>query len=208
MALLDRVRGLLRPSDGRSESKIIRDRAALVEFLQTRSADVAQTVLFGYLKNRLGSEYRDVLKAPDFAVPLSAAQLQVFLDCLADLTVFAVSYLRGDRLKDDQCRFYAELLFRQGGIATFPGNKIAISAGGDAFVKRLQTVEWQTAHQGENAFTQSPAGLVAVAPVMKGVKMLDPQIIMNSVRFRWYDVRRQMRDRMDVEALAEALNRP
>jgi len=208
MALLDRVRGLLRPSDMRFDGRAIRDRAALVEFLQTHSADVAQTVLFGFLKNRLGPRYRDFLKDPDFAGPLSTAQLQVFLDCLADLTVFAVSFLQGDRLKDDQCRFYAELLFRQSATATFSGNKKAISASGDAFVKRLQKICWQTGHLGENAFTQSPAGLVAAAPIIKGVKMLDPQIIMNSVRFRWYDVRRQMRSRMDVEALAEALNRP
>lgn len=207
MALLDRVRGLLRPSDTHFDGKVIRDRATLVEFLQVRSADVAQTVLFGYLKNRLGSQYRDVLRDPVFAAPLSTAQLQVFLDCLADLTVFAVSYLFGDRLKDDQCRFYAELLFRQGATATFPNNKTAISVSGDAFVTRLRKVDWHSAHLGENAFMQSPTGLVSAAPTIKGVKMLDPNIIMNSVRFRWYDVRRQMRDGMDVEALNDAFNR-
>ena len=110
MALLDQIKGLLRPFRVRFERQPIRDKAGLVEFLHTRSAYVAQTSLFGYLKTRMGTQYREIFQDPAFSEPLSMAQRQVFLDCLADLTVFTVSLVGSGKMDDLQSRFAAELL--------------------------------------------------------------------------------------------------
>lgn len=207
MALLDRIKDLIRSPVLDLNVKPISDRAGLVDFLHTRSSDVAQTALTGYLKTRLGQDYREYIRSPIFSEALTQAQHRMFFDCLSDLTVFSVSRLRKDRVNTDQRRFFAELLFRQAAIAALPDRKAATSVAGDTFVKRLQAVNWLTAHLGENAFVQSPSGLIAAAPDLKAAKKIDPHIVMNSVRFRWQDVRRQMQERMDTDALAEALAR-
>ncbi|MEM7057484.1 MAG: hypothetical protein AAF557_07840 [Pseudomonadota bacterium] len=205
MALLDRIRGLLRLFLVRFERQPIRDKAALVAFLRSRSAYVAQTALFGYLKTRMGTQYREIFQDPAFAQPLALAQRQVFLDCLADLTVFAVSLTEGGRLDAMACRTAAAACFTEAANAGLPEEGPEVDEAGSAFDERLLLVNWETAHIGENAFTQSPEGLVQAAPVIEGYKDLDREIVINSIRFRWHDVRRQFRDRADLEALSVAL---
>lgn len=206
MALLDEIKGLLRPFLVRFERQPIRDKAGLVDFLHTRSAYVAQTALFGYLKTRMGTQHREIFQDPDFAEPLALAQRKVFLDCLSDLTIFAVSLGTEGAAHADTCRAAAGACFREAAGAGLTGADVTDAVA--AFQRRLQGVNWQTAHQDENAFTQSPNGLMDAAPVIDGFKDLDREIVVNSMRFRWHDIRRQLRDRIDAQALGEALAIP
>lgn len=206
MALLDRIKGLLRPFLVRFERQSIKDKASLVAFLHTRSAYVAQTALFGYLKTRMGTQYREIFQDPVFAEPLAKAQRQVFLDCLADVTIFAISFAIGQRVEAVHCASVAIICFENGARAALPeGSDEIIAIAGRDFAERVRGIDWKSAAEGEAAFTQSPPGLVQAAPVIEGYKDLDKDIVMNSIRFRWTDVRRQLRDRIDAPSLAEDL---
>jgi hypothetical protein len=57
----------------------------------------------------------------------------------------------------------------------------------------------------EAAFTESPAGLVRWAPVIDELKQLDEEIVRNSVRFRWQEVRRDFARHLDARAMLGAL---
>ena len=72
-------------------------------------------------------------------------------------------------------------------------------AGFDA---RLTEIDWNVAAEREGAFTESPPGLVTCVPVIDDFKELDGEIVRNSVRFRWTDVRRQLRERVEPAAFA------
>ena len=67
---------------------------------------------------------------------------------------------------------------------------------------RLDKTDWGAATQGEAAFVDSPQGLIQAAPVIEGFKELDREIVVNSIRYRWMDVRRQARERLETAALA------
>lgn len=54
---------------------------------------------------------------------------------------------------------------------------------------------------GERPFSQSPAAMVHWAPIASNLKELDEEIVMNSVRFRWQEVRRDRRQILDAEGV-------
>ena len=58
------------------------------------------------------------------------------------------------------------------------------------------------------AFTESPAGLVRWAPVMDELKELDEEIVRNSIRFRWQEVRREFARHLDSRKLLDAMPDP
>ena len=62
--------------------------------------------------------------------------------------------------------------------------------------------DWHSAADGENAFAQSPVDLVRHAPIADELKELDVDIVVNSTRFRWRDIRTQLRERLDPAAVA------
>ena len=205
VSVIARLRGLLGTLGQRFARGPIRSREQLVEFLDSRSAYVAQTSLFGYLKTRMGTSYAKIFQDPAFAEPLATAQTQVYLDCLADLTVFAVAH-GGQGGRAEQLQNAAMQLFSAAAQSSITSADDVIAQAETAFRARLTAVDWSAASVDEAAFTQSPQGLVDAAPVIDGYKHMDREIVMNSIRFRWHDVRRQLRDRMDVAAIGQSLS--
>ena len=61
----------------------------LTEFVQTRSAYVAQTSLYGYLKNRMGIKYPEMFADETMAQSIDLAKWRTYGSCLADLAIFA-----------------------------------------------------------------------------------------------------------------------
>lgn len=178
----------------------------LAGFVETRSAYVAQTSLYGYLKTRMGTRYTELFQDDVFVVSINKAKWEVYGACLSDLTVFSVGFCGGDgRLSDEQCASLAQQMFLDVVGRAFKGEDARgpAQAVRSAFQQRLTMVDWSAAGGGENAFDQSPVELVRAAPVTEQFKTEDREIIMNSIRFRWRDVREQLRKRAAVDAVAE-----
>ena len=66
---------------------------------------------------------------------------------------------------------------------------------------RLALVDWAAVDDGEQAFSASPDALIRWAPVLDELKQLDEAIVRNSVRFRWQEVRRDLRACLDARAV-------
>ena len=189
----------------RFDSEPIIDPAALTEFVATRSAFIAQTSLYGYLKNRMGTRYTQLFQDDVYVASINRAKWQVYAACLSDLTVFSVGYCGADgRLSDQQCADFAQSLFTEVVARDFTDDdaREALDDATTAFHTRLGFVDWSKAGKGETAFTQSPGELVKAAPVTEEFKEDDREIVMNSIRFRWKNVREQLRKRGDANAVA------
>jgi hypothetical protein len=177
---------------------------SLVEFTQTRAAYVAQTSLYGYLKTRMGTRYRYVFEDPVMAKSISIAKWQVYAACLSDLSVFAAATARqGHGMRDAETTELARFCFESAIQQTFdevddPDIRESALAG---FGVRLGSTDWDNAAVGENAFRFSPAELIRWAPIADELKELDSDIVTNSIRFRWRDVREQLRKRIDGDAI-------
>ena len=188
-----------KPDDGPIESC-----PALHKFLMTRSAYIAQTSLYGYLKTRMGTRYTELFQDDNFVVSINLAKWQVCAACLSDLTVFAVGHcvIHGE-LDDVAAQQFARTTFQAALNELFcEADAIAVrDAAIPVFDSRISVTDWQTIGEGEHAFSESPDQLVACAPVSDDFKARDREIIINSIRFRWREVREHFRKRAEVEAI-------
>jgi hypothetical protein len=73
-------------------------------------------------------------------------------------------------------------------------------AGAQRVRARIALCDWSSVADDESAFSESPGALVRHAPIVDELKQLDEPIVRNSVRFRWQEVRRDLR--RDLDAIA------
>ncbi|MHA1523483.1 MAG: hypothetical protein ACTSY1_03640 [Alphaproteobacteria bacterium] len=173
---------------------------SLNEFLTTRSAYIAQTSLYGYLKTRMGTRFRVMFEDDVFSASIRAATAKIFASCLADLTVYAVAKANhGERLGQDEARALALHCFKSAlerGLADVNAPMDHPKSLAD-FDRRISLTNWERAAQGENSFAGSGTDLLLHAPVIDEFKELDREIVTNSIRFRWNDVRVQLKKRLN-----------
>ena len=182
----------------------------LAEFVQTRAAYVTQTSLYGYLKTRMGTRYRVMFEDDVFSRSINFAKWRVYASCLSDLAVFAAATVHErSGLEEEQAAELARFCFEAAVKADFPDaeDPELMAKVPQDFAARLRTTDWSTAGAGENAFEASPVDLIAWAPIADELKELDEEIVINSTRFRWRDVREQLRKRVDAAAIADEWRR-
>ena len=197
------LRKLVRIFRVRFDKSPIESVDGLIEFIHTRSAYVAQTSLYGYLKTRMGRNYVSIFKDERFAPSLNTAKWKIYAACLSDLCVYAVA--RSGTRQPEHSSELALHCHRQCVQRTFDG-PIAEAIAADAaaeFEARCGAVIWANAAIGAGAFSTSPAALADSSPVSDEFRELDREIVMNSVRFRWNDVRDQLAKRLDGDAVWE-----
>ena len=190
---------------GRKRS--VADPAALQHFLDSRASLVAQTTLYGYLRTRAGTRYPMLFENDAYVVSINHAKWQMWLACLSDLSVFAGALLArrshaGPTHAGEAVRCAVEAILQRTGTPDDSGPLFARSA--KAVRARLSRCEWHTLDDDEATFTESPEALVRHAPIIAELMALDEEIVRNSVRFRWQEVRRELRATLDADAILVA----
>ena len=177
---------------------------ALTRFLDERASFVAQTSLYGYLRTRAGMRYPELFDDDIFVASINIAKWHLWLDCLADISVFAGSRIAQHAPREllriaSMMTSVTENILARTGIPAEAGSEYQAHAG--QVRNRLMRTDWLAAGEDEAAFVASPASLVRWAPVLDELKALDEEIVLNSVRFRWQEVRRDFSQHLDVQAL-------
>lgn len=183
----------------------IRDIAGFADFVATRSALIAQKKLYGYLKERIGMGYPKMFDDEIFARSIDIAKMQVFAASLADLTVHCVAHAAAGQSLDAQERTaLARWCYAQGlaANAAQAPNETAISRWQAAFDDRVEATHWENIAAGASAFTESPKALIRWAPIDDEYKRYDREIVENSMRFAWNEIRTEFRERIDPAPLA------
>ena len=193
--------GLLRT---RRDTTPIDSVSKLEDFVATRSAYVAQKTLYGYVKARMGIRYPAMFEDARIIASLNIAKRHVFAACASDLTIFATSVALHDRPAGDDARqsmarhCYAAALRQNAGDAH---EQFSLQDCIDEFERRLALTDWAVgARQPEN-FTRSPQALFRWAPIDDKLKKFDAEIVENSIKFAWRDIREQFRKRIDADAI-------
>ena len=178
--------------------------AALELFLDTRASLVAQTTLYGYLRTRAGTRFPVLFEDDAFVVSINHAKWKMWLVCLSDIAVYsgdcsaAVPEL-APRRPAGSCG--VRPMRSWSGTGTPDDSGPLFAAGVEAVRERLGRCEWHALADDEAAFTASPEALVRHAPIIPELMVLDEEIVRNSVRFRWQEVRRELRARLDADAV-------
>ena len=188
----------------KGRKRTVADAAALQHFLDSRASLVAQTTLYGYLRTRAGLRFPVLFEDDAFVVSINHAKWQMWLACLSDIAVYAGGLL-GCRSRAGHAAAGALVQRSVDGILKRTGTPAdsgpLFAAGAQAVCERLHRCAWHTLADDETAFTASPEALVRHAPIVPELMVLDEEIVRNSVRFRWQEVRRDLRARLDAEAI-------
>ena len=176
----------------------------LLNFTQTRSSYVAQTSLYGYLKTRMGIRYPKAFEDKEMSASISLARWRVYCACVSDFSIFSAATIADVAgLGKADTKKLALHCFKNVIERTFGDSEYAYLAGEveAAFKARIKQVAWDQMAIMENAFKLSPEDLVKYAPVIDDYRERDREIVMNSIRYRWRDVREQFRKRVDASAI-------
>jgi len=201
------VRGVL---GRRRRQQPIRDPAALRAFLQTRSTYVAQMTLYGYLRTRAGARFPELFENDTFVVSINVAKWHVWLACLSDLAAYAGGMLRRQGAASPAqagavIQRLVEEILAETGTPADAGPAFGEHAG--RVRSRLALCDWEAQTDDEGPFSESPSALVQWAPVVDELKALDEQIVRNSMRFRWQEIRQQFRRAFEAQAVMAAAQR-
>ena len=189
---------------GAGRKQTISDEVALQQFLDTRASHVAQTTLYGYLRARSGTRFPILFENDAYLVSINYAKWQMWLACVSDLSVYAGGLLAlrsqapPDLVGTVVCRAVQAILDRTG---VPPDSGPAFADGVATVLERVRTREWHALSDDEAEFTASPEALVRHAPIIPELMALDEEIVRNSVRFRWQEIRRELRTTLDAEAV-------
>lgn len=179
----------------------------LIDFVQTRSSYIAQTSLFGYLKERMGTSYPKFFEDEVFVNSINAAKLRVYRACLSDLCIYAAAAVAHESSLSEAEVEQLSLHCFSSGLDYAEMDASTKAQAIEAFQSRASGTNWPQAIIGGNAFSVSPVELVAAAPVIEDFKRLDSEIVVNSISFRWRDVKEQFGKRIRPEEVRQDFRR-
>lgn len=204
---LDLYRDLIRIIHARLDNSELEGTERLIEFIHSRAAYVAQTSLYGYLKTRMGRQYVDIFKDEFFAPSLNKAKWELYFACVSDLTVYAISNIvTNSNLADEEISNKAKFIFDECVARTLDDNcpPVIMTQAKNSFTNRSQITIWANAAIGENAFSLSPETLANSSPVTEEFQELDREIVLNSVRFRWNNIREEFQKRYSRDKILDS----
>lgn len=179
------------------------------DFVATRAAFVSQKKLYGYLKERIGTRWPSMFEDGVFRSSIATASMQVFAASLSDLTIHAVAQALAGSAEPDEVK--AELA-RELYVLGLQKNHAEAIEGFDReqvieeFDRRLEGTDWNFGALLPANFTRSPAALLRWAPIAERYKKFDAEIVENSLKFAWVDIREQFARRLDADAIAREVS--
>ena len=163
--------------------KSIKTKADLQKFIQQRSAHVTQTTLYGYLKTRIGVKYTAMVEDEVFSKSINIAKWNIYMIAIADCTFYTFSYLISEKnLKENDCKnIYLEIIEKE--KANGLSDDIQQKAKQN-FLNRYEKIDFNK-HYLDNPFKESCLALYDWAPIADELKILDKEIVLNSMRLKW-----------------------
>lgn len=178
--------------------------AAFSDFVRGNAAYIAQKKLYDYVKTRMGTNYVRMFEDDVFIASLKISRMHVFAACLSDMTLYGTAYLTKDEdMSRDERRDMAVEVYEQG-IAENLHHAPDAMWGRDAcaaFAMRADVADWGGVALSWENFTQSPEALFKYAPIADELRDTDREIVENSIKFAWRDVREEFRRRLDAPSV-------
>lgn len=174
----------------------------LEHFVATRASYVAQKTLYGYLKTRIGTRFPRVFEDETFVRSINIAKFQVFSACLSDLAIYATAHaLEKGSIPNETRNAVALRCYRRGlddNIDQTP-EEFSVKDSLETFQDRLAATDWSFGAKQRQNFSRSPEALLRWAPIADHLKAEDAEIVENSIKFTWRDIREEYQKRLDTD---------
>ena len=175
-----------------SKFRSINTKKDLENFIQERSAHVTQTTLYGYIKTRIGSRYAMMFEDEVFLKSINLAKWNIYMDALADCTLYVFSYLidKKNLKQNDALEVFAGIIENEksNGLEDELFEKSKLK-----FNQKLKEIDWKKYHT-DNPFKNSGLSLLKWSPIAENLKILDKEIVLNSIKLKWNLVENEFKD--------------
>ena len=163
--------------------KSIKSKSDLQKFIQQRSAHVTQTTLYGYLKTRIGVKYTAMVDDEIFSKSINIAKWNIYMIAIADCTFYTFSYLISEKnLKENDCKeIYLDIIEKE--KANGLSDEVYLKARQE-FLNRYEKIDFHKYYL-DNPFKESCMALYNWAPIADELKILDKEIVLNSMKLKW-----------------------
>ena len=172
--------------------KSINSKKDLQKFIQQRSAHVTQTTLYGYLKTRIGVKFTAMVEDDVFSKSINIAKWNIYMTAIADCSLYVFSYLIVEKnLKENDCKeIYLDIIEneKENGLT----DEIYQRAKQE-FLNRYDKINFNKYYL-ENPFKESCLALYNWAPIADELKILDKEIVLNSIKLKWNLVTNDLQD--------------
>tara|TARA_B100000886_G_C20256278_1_gene420985 strand:+ start:145 stop:732 length:588 start_codon:yes stop_codon:yes gene_type:complete len=163
--------------------KSIKSKSDLQKFIQQRSAHVTQTTLYGYLKTRIGVKYTAMVDDEVFSKSINIAKWNIYVIAIADCAFYTFSYLISEKnLKENNCKeIYLDIIEKEkvNGL----NEEVYLKAKRE-FLNRYEKIDFHKYYL-DNPFKESCMALYNWAPIADELKILDKEIVLNSMKLKW-----------------------
>ena len=161
----------------------IKNLGELEIFVKERSAYVTQTTLYGYLKTRMGLKYTLMFSDDIFLRSVEKSKWNIFAEAVGDLTLYALNdlYNKNKLNQISPKSFYSNILDKEknNGMPIDIIEKAKLS-----FEKRVDNKDFNI----EEPFYYSGIALYNWSPIADDLKILDKEIVINSIKNKWKHV--------------------
>ncbi len=170
----------------------IKSEKDLQNFIQERSAHVIQTTLYGYLKTRMGHKFTLMVTDDEFSKSINIAKWNIYVVAISDLTIYTFSYLAN---KKNLKKRNVEETFNNI-IDSELKNGLDKKISEDAkkkFSLKISNVDLDSYYTKE-PFKESGLALYNWSPIADELKVLDKDIVLNSIKLKWNLVENEFQD--------------
>ena len=172
--------------------KLINSKKDLQNFIQERSAHVTQTTLYCYLKTRIGTRYAIMVEDEKFSESINIAKWNIYVTAISDLTFYVFYYLIDKKnLKQNDAE---EIFLNIINLESMNGldNNIYESIK-NKFLSKKKMINWNKYYL-NNPFEESGIALYEWSPIADELKVLDKEIVLNSIKLKWNLVQNEFTD--------------
>ena len=168
----------------------------LEEFIQTKSAWVAQVTLYSYLKTRMGTRYVLHFENDEFMKSVNLAKWNIYAVSLQDLTFYVFSYLKINfQFQDlEKAKQIFNNILDDEILNKMPQDIIEETK--KTFEERLSKMNWDN-QINDYPFNQSALSLFKWAPIADELKNLDRKIVLNSMILKWDIIKKEFSERIE-----------
>ena len=161
----------------------IKSKKDLENFIKERAAHVTQTTLYGYLKTRIGTRYVAMLEDEKFSESINIAKWNIYVVAISDLTFYVFSYLidKKNLKQNDAEEIFLNIInseSKNGLSQTIYDNSK------NEFISKAKNVNWNQYYL-NNPFKESGLALYNWSPIADELKVLDKEIVLNSIKLKW-----------------------
>ncbi len=182
---------------GLRPKKPLTKRSELIEFIHRNASFVSQVVLLTYVKARAGTQYPKLFENREYLKSIEIARSNIYSACVADLIFYIINEHCFKDIKGKKIHFI---------LAKMVDEVFAFAKYDEKVVEEFNKMKKRCKEQiktlniekiDHKLFKMSSDTFFRWAPMAEEFKKDDEEIIRNSILFRWIEVRRELRSRIE-----------